>query len=147
MTKEEERILRKEIKTIKELNIEETLKMANYCLEAYLKTLITFKQKSQSTKNVKNIWAEYIINLKEEYKILNTIITNSKDKELEKIELILDILDKINEESIIYYYENLDRIEDACDLKNDSRSIPYKKNFKTLTESKELQKQLTKVYK
>ena len=129
--------LKKEIKDIKKLNFTQIILTIKYIINTYIQSLIVFGVDSDITKEVKSIWYEIKKVIKEENSIHQYLINNSAMLELPETLELLDKLDGVNEDTIRYYYNALDDIEEACETKCEYRASHLKKEFYTLSETDE----------
>lgn len=126
-----------EINKIKEENWEELYLIIKYSFEALLNYMFFSRSKMNIPKTSLNIIASYIKTFKEERKILNFIINHISYIDKENLELFLEKLNTLNEQTINYFYDLLDNIEDAIDLNDESRMITPK-NFKFLPKNRKI---------
>lgn len=138
----ENKILRDDVQNILYQDVEEFLLMAKYCLKAYVKSVICFGVQHPVTKDVVEIWKEFVSILIEEKNILKYLIQYSSLEDLEEVNAFMFELDDLNTETIQYYYQVLDGIESACEMKTDWRAVRPKKDFDTLIETDEYRKKL-----
>lgn len=122
MNKIEKKDIIDDIRNYKRQNIEEVLRMAYYTLSSYLYSLMTFGYQHEVTNKASNIWNSFISNLREERKLMNLLIKYASQIDYNETNIFLDDLDDLNEQQIMYYYEALDSIDDACDMKEAWRS-------------------------
>lgn len=137
MSKEEYKELRSIIRNIKYLNINQSIVMYKYFFKALLYSLIIFGYSSDVTRDIMCLCNENSCISSLEKDILCFISKNLK--KLDYIETIdyLDMLDSLNNKTVVYYLEQLDNIEFLCDIKNEKKYIRDKKEFKTLIEGNE----------
>lgn len=134
MNKTEKRDVKDEIRNTQFQNIEMFFKMAKYTLLSYLHSVFTFGLNSDVTKRTANIWYEFLANLKEEKLLMDALVRYAEDILVEEAQELLEELDSVNDDTILYYYECLDSIDDACDMKQPLRAIIPKK-FDTLIDT------------
>lgn len=137
----EEKELIKEIGNIKKQNVEEIILMIQYCLTTYIKSLMIFGFQSTVTKDVVSIWKEFCDILIEERNIMNVLLQYKGLGDFTQIITLVDSLNRLNENTIRYYYDVLDDIEVACEMKTEWRAKRKKKPFETLMETKSYHRQ------
>lgn len=129
--------LKKEIKNIRIMNIEQNVLTLKYIIEAYIHSFIVFGFNNTITDYVKRIWNEIKQIVKEEQSIHKYLINNSQKINFSEALKLLDKLDDLNKATILYYYESLDDILNACDTKCEYRATLSPKEFSTLIETDE----------
>lgn len=135
MDKKEKNILKK---TLIEISYETTLQQRDILkrfIEIYIKSFIIFGISSETTKETIKIYKELKEIQQREYEIHKFLIKNSKKINILATSELLEQLEELNEKTIIYYYEALDDILTACDLKNETYIKHKNKDFKTLNET------------
>ncbi len=106
-----------------------------YGLSGYFKSLMAFGRKSKVTKDNLNVIKEMHRILKKERSLLDFILRNIDKVDVDAATDVVDTLDDLNDKTVTYYYNVMDDIDDACEVKEENRGIRPKKNFLTLTES------------
>ena len=135
MNRDEKEFLKEDIADINSLNRDEFLLILKYCLETYMKSLIIFGKNSSVTRDVFNVWKEYLnINFKRK-KIIKFLLQNSKVIDNEEANEVLMSIEDLNEKTVLYYYRVLDDILDACDCNDAYRAKRINKDFDTLIET------------
>ena len=142
MDKEEKNCLKADVRAIFYENIEEIFFMMQYCLKDYLKSVLNFGFHHSVTKEVSDVWNEFLKNVLEEKFLLNYLIQNSGLEDFEEANKFILALDSLNEEVIQYYYEVLDEIEIACEMKTEWRAMKPNRGFKDLLEMNEYRERL-----
>ncbi len=137
MNNKEKANLKDEITDIKKEDLEEIILITKYCFNALIKSIITFGINHQITKEVINVFKEFLSIINEEKKYLNFLLEHSNILDANEVNKYLFKLDDINEKTIKYYYEVLDGIEDACDTKIEWKSKRPNKSFNSLIETDE----------
>ena len=135
MNKEEYKELKKEIREIKLLNIEQKMKMFKYFFTTFFYSTIIYGYNDFITKDTIDIWKKFKQNMLEEKKLYNYILINNEKIELESAYNFMEILDFVNERTIKYFINSLEDIEDSCEMKVRWRAEHRKKNFYTLSET------------
>lgn len=118
-----------EIRKYKFEMIEETAFLFAYTLKTYIYSLISFGIGSMVTSDVKNILYEIANINRFELKILNFI--KSKVNHIDN-SVAFQIIDEMNEDKsldIEYYYQVLDDIDDAIDMKKHLEQRGLKKKI------------------
>lgn len=128
-------IIKDDIKNSRKENINEIWLMAKYCLETYIHSIWVFGIDSSVTKKVREIWKNFLGVLKEERLLTNFILKNSSNINLYTAEEFIDMLDDLNDDTINYYYDYLDSIDNACDMQTVWRAVPKKKDYDMLNET------------
>lgn len=129
--------IKDDIKEIKKQNIEQLLSTLRYSLVAYLKAYFTYGANHKVTNEARNIWYEFKDIIKNENDILNYIKKNVSNMDFEAVDDLLAKLDELNEDTVMYYFDLIDSVEDACDTKQEWRITRPRRNFKTLIETDE----------
>lgn len=124
-----------DIKDMKSGSYEEMWLVTMYGLSSYFKSLFAFGHKSNVTRDNLNVIKEMFNVLKTERKLFNYILRNLDSFHLESTEDVVFMLDELNEKTLEYYYNVLDDIEDAAEMKDEMRGIRPRKSFPTLTQS------------
>ena len=135
MDSSERKIIKDDILDITIDNLEEIWVIGRYCLLLYIRCLITFGKENKVTKDVKNIWNEFLEIIKEEKNLLEIISKSLKKLDYEEVDLFINRLDEVNEETVLYYLNTLNDIENACDMKQEWKATRNKRNFNTITET------------
>lgn len=142
MNREEYKWLRNDIVSILCSSIKETSFMFNYFLDSYVSSIISFGWKHNIPIDSKNAFLEYCKIKKEEAKLLRYILQQySTINDLES-QLYLDKLDELNEQTFMYYVDVFQEIKDASVLKQEWRAKRKTKNFDTLIETNQYQKEM-----
>ena len=137
MTKDELKVLKKDIKKTKIENIEAKIMMYKEYLLSIINILIKKGLSNNYLKELTKIKAEYIAILTEEDNLLNLILKNGINKNVDAINNLIDKLDDLADKTIIYYYNLLDDLEQEIEI---DKGYPYKrlpKDFETLLENNE----------
>lgn len=142
MESEHKKVIKKDLKDIKNATKEEILLMSIYCLQTYVKSILAFGKDNIVTQNVFNVWNEFKSIIDIEKTLIDYINNNLAKISFSEVDTLLDDMDDLNSETIIYYYQVLDDIADACDMKESYRAIRRKKNFETLIEESDLPDQI-----
>lgn len=137
MTINEKKILKKEIKDLHILNIEQVFLISKYILDAYIKSIITFGVNSVVTKENISLLYKYIRIYRREKNIYNYLLKHSIQIDLDECFNLIDLLDNLNSKTIDYFYSSIDDIIDACTLKEEIRIVHKKRFFSTLDETNE----------
>jgi len=130
-----------EMQEIKKQNLEELFLIIKYSFENLINSIFCKKSKTEIPKKCYNIVKEFNKIIKEERKILNFLINHISYIEENNLKDFIEKLDELNEQTINYFYQYLDNIEDAIELNDVLRIAPEKRNFKTLPENNELKKE------
>lgn len=125
----------KEIKTMKYGSIEEMILITLYSLISYLKSLIVFGKDSKATKDNLNFIKEIYDILKLENKLLNYILKQIHKIDINACSYVIEMLDSLNDQTIRYYYDLIDDIEIAAQMKNEFRALRANKTFPTLIQT------------
>lgn len=126
--------LKTDIKEMKKGSFEEIALITYYSLKNYFKSLSAFGWNNKTTKDNLKIISEMFIILKRERFLLNYILRNRSQIDPEiALNLIAD-LDKLNDQTVLYYYKIMDDIEVACETKKDYYGNRSPKDFLTLIE-------------
>ena len=131
MTINEKKILKKEIKDLHILNIEQVILISKYILDAYIKSIITFGINSVVTKENIRLLNKYIRIYTREKNIYNYLLKYSTSIDLDECFNLIDLLDNLNAKTIDFFYSAIDDIIDACTLKEEIRMVHKKRFFST----------------
>ncbi len=123
------------IKDMKNGSYEQMVLITLYSLSSYFKSLITFGQGSNVTRDNLNIIKEMFNILKKERQLLIFILKHIEEFEVEAVCNVVYILDDLNDKTVEYYYNVIEDIEDAVFMKEERRGIRPRKNFPTLIQS------------
>ena len=135
MDANEIRILKEYLKEIKHLNKEQIKLVVKYFFIVHLKCIIGFGIQHKITKESIILLKEIKKIMKEEQNILRFLKKNSKIIDCEATNLFLNLIENINDETVNYFYECLEDLEQASELKNELYSKHKKRKFKTLIET------------
>ncbi len=83
--------------------------------------------------------------IKEENKYLNLLLKNRKNINIAEALELLDKLDEQNEQTISFYYEYIECLEDAYELEAEHRIASPIKNFPTLVETDAFRKEIARI--
>lgn len=123
------RNLLEEIKDYEKETFNETFLIIYYSLKTYFYSLTTFGLSSPITKDCLNIIKEFIDINKYESKVFKYIINNIETIKIDIAELYIDEMNERKEREILYYYQVLDDIEEACDMQTPYRAKRMKKDY------------------
>lgn len=139
MNKNEKNIMIECIREVKNQNFGQSWLLFKYFIETYLMSLIIFGSENEITKDCLNLWIEYKKIEKEEQKIHKFLVKYSEKIDVDKCYELLDLLETLNGQTIIYYLNALSDIETACDTRNEIYAKHFKRKFKTLIETEKYQ--------
>ena len=142
MNYSEYKSLKEDINSIKFQNIEETLFMFNYWLNAYVDSILTFGINSAVTKDILDFWKEFKNIILEEKNILNFLLKNYSLIDIDEANNFICELDDLNEETVNYYYKFLDDVNIACNMELEWKAKRPIKSFDTLIESDKYHKKM-----
>lgn len=134
--------LKGDVREIYFQNVEEFLLMLKYCLIAFVKSVKSFGLNHAVSKDIVQLWKEFLNILKEEQVLLKYLIEYGFLEDAEEVDKFILELENVNEEMIKYYYEVLDEIETACEMKTEWRATRKRKNFATLIETNDYREKL-----
>lgn len=140
MIKKEADLMETEINKIKEENWEQLYLIIKYSFDSVINYFLYSKKTMDVPSNAMNIVSIYLKTFKEERKILKHIMNHISYIDSYNLELFLEELEKLNEQTINYLYERLDNIEDAIELNDQNRMIT-KKDFNLLPENKNIKQE------
>lgn len=129
--------MKDDIKDIKRENVEQLISTFKYVSVAYIKAYFTYGSNHKVTMEAQNIWIEFWNIIKSETSILNYIKKNVSSIDYDAAEDLIATLDSINEQTVEYYFDLIDSVEDACDTNQEWRITRPRRNFKTLIETNE----------
>lgn len=135
MNKEESYSLKKDIFLTKIQNIEELCLVNWYAINALVGSILSYSYKHPIAKESLKIMWEYRHIIMEENYYLNILKQNFRSINKEQWDIFLNMLDEVNEETLKYYYNCIDSIEDANITKQEYRSHRPIKSFKTIVET------------
>ena len=121
-----------EITEMKKGEIEEMFLISFYSLSSYIKSLIAFGHRSNVTKDNLKVIKEMFNIIKTDRNMLNFILKNIDNFHIDSIMNVIDMLDDANDKTIMYYYDVINEIEDACEMNVERRGIRSRKNFETI---------------
>ena len=135
MNKAEQKEFKKEISNIRRLNKFQRISMKKYFLSSLFYSVVMFGFNNEITDEVLKINEESskINNTEDEILSFLTKYKNLIDYN-EGIKII-NLLDELNEKTIRYYYEQLDNIDEACEINNRNRVVRDRKKFDSLIDS------------
>lgn len=136
MNAKEKKEIKKEISSIKRLNVSQRLTMKKYFLKSLLYSVIMFGPQNNITYEVFNINKENSRINSSEDDLLFFLKKYSEIIDYNAAVSFLNLLDDINEKTIMYYLRQYDNIDEACELNNKNRVVRDKKNFDSLIDSK-----------
>lgn len=129
MNRLERREFKSEIREIKRQNLETLSLFLKYCVENMASSISSIDRSMQVLEEVNQV-------ISEEKNLLNFIKRNLKLIDSSELDKMLDMLDDLNEKTVMYYYELLDRCKSDSDIANKYQ------NLTTLTETDEYRKQV-----
>lgn len=143
----EEKELKEEILNIKKETIEEVFLLFYYAYKNYFKCLVKFGFSHKITQKNKEVFKEFMQNIKEENKYLNLLLKNRKNINIAEAFELLDKLDEQNDQTIsfYFYYEYIECLEDAYELEAEHRIASPIKNFPTLVETDAFRKEIARI--
>ena len=109
----------------------------------YLLSLYKFGKNSMVTKDCLNVAREFKQICRKEKEIFKYILKNINDIDVDKALDYLDMLDKLNEKTYLYYDRVLGDIEYALSVKDPNRAKRIRKEFDTLTDSDKYEEELS----
>ena len=124
--------LKRNIYEMKKGSIEELLLIIKYSLNAYFMSLQTFGKDNRVTRDNLNIIKEMFLIIRRERILLNYILDNIEKFNIDAAEDAVGMLDKVNDKTIIYYYDLINSIEDAAETGHEFRGYRPRKEAKTL---------------
>ena len=135
MDKKDKKSLENEIKEVNSLNFEQNLTMFKYFINTFLYSLIVYGYNDSITKETIEIWKKFRLIMKEEKDLYNFLLSNSERINIGSAYNFIDELDFLNEQTVNYFIDALDDIEDSCEMKVRWRAEHRKKNFDTLIDT------------
>ena len=144
MSYEESICIKIDVNEIKKDNVEELWLMFQYFIICYMSSIINLGVCNTVTSEAKMAFNEFYCILKKEKDILNIIFNNCNKLDFDEVVKFLNDLDILNEKTFNYYYSIFDNIEDAIETKEEYRAKRSKKSFRTLIETDEYERRLTK---
>lgn len=142
MDKIEIKVAKEVISKIEQINFVQKNYMFLNFIGTYLISLINYGN-NYITKDSYNIYKQFRLIQKEEQKIHKFILKNSKNITFEKFSELIELLEQLNEETMIYYINALNDIITACQTKNELYAAHEKKNFDTLIDTDEYRIQVS----
>ena len=136
MEKTDKKVIKECIKELRSANREQTRLMFNIFMDSFLPSLIIFGN-NEITQDAYNIWKQIIKIKKEETRIHSFLLKNAKDINFNKCLELFDLLEEINDQTIMFYINAFDDIKSACETKNELYAKHRKKDFQTLIETDE----------
>ena len=124
------------------LNLEEHILMTIYSIKSYLNALFKFGIKSEAARDALRVRKEFVRILKEENAIFLFLLENIYQINAEALADMVDMLDDLNEQTVNYYYQVLDDIDEAVEMGDERRAKRMPKNFQTLIETKSYRQEL-----
>ena len=128
-------ILVKDIEDMKSGQLEQMYLTTFYGLSAYFKSLVSFGSGSFVTKDSLLVIKEMLEILKTERKLFNFILKNIDNFQIDAVSDVIATIDELNDKTIEYYYNVLEDIEEACEMKEEHRGIRPRKEFATLLQT------------
>lgn len=127
------------------LNKIEALTMIKEYILTYIYSLVTDSNGKKRRNILINKLKEYLKTIKCENNYLNLILSNLDCLSEEEINKFLDKIDRINENTYIYYDNILKEYEDNIYFGDTNRSIIPYKSFDTITESATIKEDFNKM--
>jgi hypothetical protein len=124
-----------DIKSMKKGSYEQMWLITMYGLGSYFKSLFRFGGSSKVTRDNLNVIKEMFDILKTEREMLNFILRNLDRFDITSTQDVVQMLDDLNDKTIDYYYEVIDDLEDAVDMRDENRAIRPRKDFPTLIQT------------
>ncbi len=128
-------LLVKDIENMKSGQFEEMVLITFYSLSSYFKSLISFGASSNVTRDNLNVIKEMFEILSTERTLLNVVLKNIDLFNIDSATEVVRTMDELNDRTVEYYYNVIEEIEDAVDMKEERRGMRPRKNFPTLTQS------------
>ncbi len=131
---DEKRNLYENICEMKDGSIEQMCLITMYSLGSYFKSLFTFGSSNKVTRDNLNIIKEMFKIIKTERTLLNYILQNFDKFDIAATQEVVEMLDDVNDKTVLYYYDVINGIEDAAELKEEHRGYRPRCGFPTLIE-------------
>lgn len=131
-----------DIREMKNGSYEQMLLITMYSLNSYFKSLVAFGKNHAVTRDNINIIKEMFGILKNERTLLNYIVKHIDEFDMAATENIVAILDEANDEAVYFYYDVIDDIEEAAEMRQEFRAIRRKQKTPTLIQSDSYAKQV-----
>lgn len=131
---EEKKDLYKNIWEMKNGSAEQMCLIIMYSLGAYFKSLFAFGSSNKVTRDNLNIIKEMFNIIRTERKLLNYILQNIDKFDVNAAQDVVGMLDSVNDKTVEYYYDVINDIEDAAELKEEHRGYRPRSGFPTLIE-------------
>lgn len=138
MTKEEFKLLKRDIRETQLANLEAQIMMLKEYLILFINILINKGFSDNYLQELIKIKNEYIAILTEENNLLNLILKNGINKDLYAVDILFEKINELADKTINYYYDLLDDIEKEIEIDRGFSYIRLPKNFNTLIEDNEL---------
>ena len=104
-----------------------------YSLKNYFRSLYSFGLNSKVTKDNLKVIQEMFFIIKVERKLLNYIVKNIDTFAIGSTFNIVEMLDELNDKTILYYYKVMDDITFACDIKDEGKGSRIPCDFTSLS--------------
>ena len=133
--KNNEYCIKEDIKEIRQDNYEQKKVVSRYIKLDLIKSFIIFGYNHRITKECYKLYKQ--LNEIIDYENYLYYIINKNRIKINYSEFgeFIDNLDELNADTISYFYQMLDDIEDACDTKQEYRAQHFKRDFKFINES------------
>jgi len=136
-----------EIEFMKKGEKEELYRIGMYSITTFLKSSILFGINSNQAKESINVITNMIKILKEERTLLNIINKNIDNINIDDASIIIDMLDKVNDNTYLSYEELLNNINVCCDIKDKDRLFKSNKEIDSLINNNNYKEKVLKLIK
>ncbi len=126
--------LTRDIREMKNGSIEQMCLITFYSLGSYFKSLFTFGSSNKVTRDSLNIIKEMFSILRTERSLLNFILKNIDSFDVNAAQDVVRMLDDVNDDTVRYYYNLIDDIEDAAEFEQEYRGYRPRNGYPTLIE-------------
>ncbi len=114
---------------------EQMLLTTFYSLRAYVRSLFVFGINNEATKDNLNVIKEMFSILRTERILLNYILKHIDDFDIDATEKVVRMLDEVNDETVLFYYNVIDDIENAALMEEEFRAKRRKQPVPSLIQS------------
>lgn len=134
-TTNDKEILMNDLQEMKSGEIEQMFLITYYSLISYFKSLLTFGARSSVTKDNLNVIREMFRITRIERNMLNYMMAHIDEFDIETALGVVGSLDRLNDRTVIYYYDVINEIEDAVEMNEERRGLRPRQDFDSLIQT------------
>ncbi len=123
-----------DIAEMKNGQCEEMILITYYSLISYIKSLFVFGASSSVTRDNLNVIKEMFRVVKVERKLLDFMLKHIDEIDIDAASSLIGQFDCVNDKTVMYYYDVINEIEDACEMNDERRGLRPRQDFLSITQ-------------